>query len=1276
MNRFFRPEPANIVSNDPNSLQESTVDSEPAKCGHAEGDASGRGVDEEHPLATASLLSSSRTVVAWELCTTEIDLGPDEESMQHKTQLSRGSESKASEEGEGTREEQFAQTGSDDAGLLLAKDEKKDELEENRGQKLCARGRNETPESDEYEEHLNTGSQRLTGDAMSEDMEESGRKEEEETERATTPDDLKEMDETTTKIHAMEEDDKMHREEDQDLEAEDVEVKLCTITDLSLEQEDNKRIEEARVARDEADTAVMHEEVENSDGVLLLASECENKSDEEARQVENQLSVCEELSGDIRDLRGDPDFTSLHELQMAHDKSGIVSEDVLIVAGQEHVTAHRSESDKAEDEGTLDERERGAVREEEDVHEAANNRTIDEAPEQEDDIKTVAEDRQEEDILTGHGACSEEVAQNAKTELHAVKFTDGEGEEVAKDTEVQTKGKETDGVEAESHGALIDEKSDVTTTDISADEVEEERLSSDIGNKESYMGVACTATAVTVKPQGETGQEISGAEFKNVPPGICEGRLVVPRELNSLTCEETQEGVPEYNNEPGEPDENTTQRFLEVGDCEEIPTTQLPEEVESEDPESLQNSGCSTGADYSLVREHMGEEQDGTEDFKSSFDLAVKEHTGILRLTDLPQETEKPLEPVIEESGLLFEEEEGNLLFDSMKTGVEQSEKEFETHVGLTDETDEATKELQDGTEGLLIEFEIDEGLCDSKEADVTGAEAAEVQKMTETSFFQELVDAINSEQNGNRTPSLLEDITEFGFMKQSIETEPELLEASAVEMQDAGIDMEETGYGVEEEAAEDEMQSKNEVELLNLQAAGMAAGLTTERNEKENTLIAELSESPETKTQVSDEALETSNEEMLTDTKAADGSMTTESKPEGLTAMSAVHVMESEGSYAEETFGSISGRQDVIDEEILDLWIQTVLSEDTDGIEKQERPEQHMDTEIEPSSKEEDDVSSVQTEKDKEQIVEANPGESELVSDTEMSSSTVESGFLDQSLSEWGTQNSEAQLLKSTSTGSFQGIYDMLSNMSESADTSEVSTQLANSGSQDILTEETAETGESYLKEEELITEAGFLPYSGVTSSEARGLNQESDGSQEKTDEETGSQETDLARKSDWKDAEEADVESLTETSALVKPEETGVEVEPLEITAPDSGRSRSGSEASLEEGVASTESGSQDDTCTESELPSPDKPQPGWSEDVGESFPGLNRDEVAEQPTTASEDEMEVSFPTKKCLIKSLIKSYSIHNLQRWCEFSCFDIAGGRLCTGLYCAKVKNCC
>ncbi|KAG8009163.1 hypothetical protein GBF38_011856 [Nibea albiflora] len=791
VNRFFRPEPTNVVRNDPNSLQESAIDSKPAKSGHTEGDAIAREGDEEQHLASVSVLSISHATVAWEHCTTDIDLGPDEGSVQHKTQ-STGSESKEPEEDEGMREEPFGQTGSDEAEALITECTKENEQEESGVQNT--QGQDEAQENDDYEEDVNSTLLSLTRDAGSKYVEESGDKAgaEEETERVMTPDEHQKMDETMTKEEEGDED-----EDKQCLEEEDIEVKLCRIKDLSLEEEGNLCIEETRMQRAKVDTAPMLEEVENSDGVLLLASENENKSDEGAKQAENQPSVCEELPADHGDFTGEPILTSLHvELQMACDKSAIVSEDELIVVAQEDAMAHRGESEKVEDakrkadESTL--REQGADFEGESASEAANKQIIYEAPGQEDNIKSVKEDSQEKQISTGHVTCSEEVMQNAQTELHTGECADGHQEDVAKDTEGQTKT-ETDDVETESH-EVIDVKSGMTTRDVSVDEsfsdkdkTEEVRLSSEEGSKESYMEVACTTTSVTVKPEGEIRQEIS-EEFKNISLEMCEGRLVLSRELNSPACEETHEGVPEYNNESG-PGENTTQRFLEIGDWKEIPATQLPEEVESKESECLQNSGWS--ADSLLVREYMEEEQDRTEDIKNSFDLVVEEHTEIVQLTEagLPQETEKTLvEPVIQESGVLFGEEEANILVASMKTAIEYSEKEFELDVGLTDDTDKTTKELQDGTEELLVEYEIDEGSCESKEADTAGdghettgdvaAEEvvtvdtltfleAEVHNDREMSFFQASVDAINTDQNSYRTTSLQEVFIKSGFLEE-----------------------------------------------------------------------------------------------------------------------------------------------------------------------------------------------------------------------------------------------------------------------------------------------------------------------------------------------------------------------------------------------------------------------------------------------------------------------------------------------------------------------------
>ncbi|XP_069547703.1 enolase-phosphatase E1 [Brachyistius frenatus] len=1180
VNRFFRPQPADIVSSEPNSFQGSAVDSEPTGYDHAEGDTRGGGANEELPLATASTLRSSWPVVAWELCTT------DEESTQYKPQLSGSSESNESEDSEGTTEEQFCQTGNDDGGQLVTKGTRAKEDEQKK--EIVKWYTPEQNVNDKHEQHVNTGSQNLADDAMSGDMEEGKAGDKVETVSTVTTDDHLKMDELATKIQVKEEKDK--RPHEGELEAEESEVKLCTNT----EEEDNMHM-------DDAVPVVTQEESENCEGVLQMASGQENKTDEATKQVEKQLSVDEDLS-----------------------------EDELIVVGRAYVVADQGETDEVEkeDKRSLDEREQGAVTEEERIDEAANNQTVDKMSEQEKSIRT--EDGLEENILTECVTSSGEAVQNAKTCRHTAEVTDKEQEDVVV-TEEQSKTRETD----------------VTITDISVDErlvdndqVEGERFFSEVDNKESCMEIVCTTSSVTVKAEGETGQEVSG-ELGNIPSEKSEGQVVVSGELNSSTCEETQEAVPEYNNELGLY-ENTTQWFLEVGDWEEVPTTQLPEKVESEERESLQNSVCIPGADYLLVRELMQEKQESTEDIKSS---SVEEQTGILHLTDtgLPQETEKPIfEAVIQESEHLFDKDGGKLSEIPMKTEVRHFEKEFETHVCSGAEI-KTTEELHDGTEEILVNFGKDEGLCDSQEAESAGDGCArreaeevfgfadetlkllevDVQQMKKSSSLQELVHTTDSEQNGNRNPSLREDITESVFLKHSVEIEPRLLDDSPVGMKDAVMDMEGKGYVDEEEEAEDEIKNKMKMDL-HLQVAGMATELTT------NTLIleSELSrqvDAQQITNQYPDRAFEISERETITDTEAADESKTTEPKPKDLPVMSAEetakHETESEESYTEEPRIFVSGQnQDVIDEEILDLWIETAMSENTDGIQEGPEPGKQMDTTTDRLNEERGEISS---EKKKEKQVESNSGEPGLVSDTEMSSSTVESGFLDQSLSEYGAQNSETRLLKSSS-GSLQGIHDMLDSISESADMSDVSAPQPNSESQNILMEETAETVQAYLIEEGSITETGFYPNSGVSSPEERHLNQESDMSEEKTDEEVVElveTETRSQEKTEWKDSEGADVTSLTEISALLCDEKTKVEDEPVEMIVSNSSEeiqpketstSRSGSEASSEEEIVSTETDSQINIWTESEGTFP---KLFCSEDITESLPWLNKPKSEDQ-------------------------------------------------------------
>ncbi|KAF3704465.1 hypothetical protein EXN66_Car020154 [Channa argus] len=1094
---------------------------------------------------------------------------------------------KVSEDLVSTSQGQFSQTENDDTELFSPKDTRAEKAEEEEivHQKVDTHRQVESLENVEYEEKLKTGSLTPIDDGMSEITEED-------TQRTMTPDDPKKMDET---VKLGEEGNKIHPEDEQVLEeGDDIEI-----TDSGLEEEDNMHMNEAEVQREDtatSATALMHEKVESSSGVLQLVSECENKSDE-GEKPESEISICELWSvGDTG---------------------------VKLDTGKEKMMAPESESDITEDEqeeeddSLLNESEQC---EEGNMSEVENKQTLYKEPEEEEEIMSVREDSQEKNILTKCDACSIDNLQNAEPDLHTTEFTNEEEEEdVAMNSEMQSKTRETDDV-----AAAVDEKLYVTTAEVSVNEtffdedhVEEER---------PFVETACTHISSTLEPEAETEPEVSG-EFKNISLRMCEGEVVVSEELNSATCGETQKGVPEYKNETGQ-DKNSTQRFLEVVNFKEIQTNQLPEEESSQDSESLQN----TGHNYSLVDEHKIKEQESTEDNK-------QDHTGILYHTHsrLLQETDTPLfDQVNEESGVLFEEEEGKFLVPSMK--IEHSQKESGTCVGLTDESDETTIQQQDGTG--LDEFETDEGFSDLKDflghgSETTGAVAAgeaiqfpeesskgigiEEQKMADTSFFQESVDTINLDQHCTMATSLLEDMIESRLLKQSIESKPKTTEDCTVDVHSAVIDSKEMGYGLEEEAAGNEIQNNNQMEMSNLQLVSQLE--VKDKNESALFAGSEV-----------DKLFDISNKETVTDTEAADESMTDEFKQKDAAVISPEEmVTDSEWNCAKEESSSISRNQDVIEEEILDLWMQAASSENTADMKHRERPQQ-IDVKLERSNEEQPEISSVQTETEKEQLVKSNSGESGLVSNTEFSSLTAESGFLNQPVCVWDTQNSATQLLKPAATESFQDIYDTLDSTSESTDISDFSTQQFKFQSQDILIEEAVGTEQSHLKEEESHTETGFHPDSVAMSSEAR--QDKFDGErvelvETEIEKDTEAETTDPASKNDWKDIEDSDF-----TSSKKEVEETNFGDEALGVTAshspsefkPIQSRQSKSLLEDSEERILSMESGLQVDTWTESErlfqLPSFKKPQPEWSKDSAESLHEQNRTQVADQVDSSALD------------------------------------------------------
>lgn len=740
--------------------------------------------------------------------------------------------------------------------------------------------------------------------------------------------------------------------------------------------------------------------------------------------------------------------------------------------------------DNDEDEGHVEGVSILQEREQENTTGPAHKHTMAETPEQEDGCRT------DTGGSTQRVICSEEVSVNATKDLH----TEEEQEDVAAIT--QTNTSEADCVNAP------------------ATHVVEDHGGSEEDDKGGTVEISRAPTSVTVKPEAETPQETS-REPENPPLRMCEGRAVVSPGLHSAPHEETQEGVPEYNNEPG-PDED--QAFLEAGAGKEIQTTQLPEEVES-----LQNGGYTSAAEDS-AREESRE-------------------AGLLQARVQPL-----VEQIIQKSRVLFESEEGNSLLHSMKTGIEDSEKEFEAKAVLADDP---TTELHLKTEELSAECEADERLRVSRDAGGDGPVAAggvfgftdEASKLPDAELLKTMNPSVLHEswdENSNMIFRLVEDDAKSGFLKES-EGEPRT----------HGDRSEGTGSGPEEGAAQDEMQNKTHGGILDV---------TAER-------IKETGKNPADV----DDAFEMSIEETLEIAEAADGLILTGLQSKGLEE----EMTEAEGSFAE---GTGSGHEGAIDEEILDLWIQAVSTEDIDQIKQQ------TDTNIEQEPPEK-----------QEQLSESHAGEHGLVSD--VSPFTAESGFLD-------------RLLEFSGTESFQDNYDVLASESETADMSDWSKPQTVAACQDA-----AETEESNLKVDKSIT--GLNSHTEVLSShaghrEAYKSQGGSDGEDmELMENDTRSQKeadgiTDQNNTTAWKDTEEADADLQTNGENA---EESEVEIKLYEPELPESG-----SDLLLEDKITShTQVGAWAQSETLLELPSSLNVGPGCAD---ESLP-----EVLEYPVNTFE-------------------------------------------------------
>ncbi|XP_036073138.1 uncharacterized protein si:ch211-136m16.8 isoform X2 [Oryzias melastigma] len=477
----------------------------------------------------------------------------------------------------------------------------------------------------------------------------------------------------------------------------------------------------------------------------------------------------------------------------------------------------------------------------------------------------------------------------------------------------------------------------VSSKFVDGDCLEEERLTSEVNNKGISVS---TVTPDMGKAESETEQEISG-EFKNTPMWLIEGQGVVLQERNPQACKEAQEGVPEHNNE-FQPDENTTQRFREGGNCQEIQITQLPEEVENKEEESLKNSH--TGADCLLMKEvkQAGEE--------NSLDLDVEQHRAFEE--QIPQEANL-------ESEHLYAKEEAKAEESSMKTEINPFHEEFETYTGSADEADE----LQDGADFGKDGVSSDSKETPGREWESLGGVAADERKgfTNETLKFpetgEEKKDMRFCQDFASNAESSPEEVSTWKLH------EPTSLDHSNVEKENVSIDP-------HEEKEEAQVRCDNVCLEVEATAGEMKA-------------IVELSapsEIQESENQSQDKALEM-NERTKADT---DDKLKT-SEPKELPELLS-ETME-DMTQSENICEPIKGHQDVIDEDILDLWIETAMSED------------FHDTDVtKPGDLLEEEPGEMYP-KETEQLVKSNSGE--LVSD-----SAVESGILQWSLSSGSLQD------------------------------------------------------------------------------------------------------------------------------------------------------------------------------------------------------------------------------------------------------------------------------
>ncbi|XP_038862626.1 myosin-14 isoform X2 [Salvelinus namaycush] len=814
--RYLSPEPTN---NDTSSRQEATAAQQTDD--HRDG-VKNELKETEVTFETGSEVKKPRPVVAWEQCNVIIGPGLGRENVQYTGQSNRGSDSKASQEGDDIKQEQVDRTENKDTIQHVTKEE----LNMGKGvqsvvvtgiQILFREPTSERSKGQGAQGHTDSyncaEANRLRGAV-------AARKEEEE----EIPEEVTEEfpcgeEGTKTEEHENNRDGEIHF----DIESPNL-TSACaepaTLLDKNGDTENKDRLMKHNVQSTEDETMVRLNEKEGEEETAVLFMETDKEGWKVAEIVEfsaggensdDDLCVIKDkMSRDGNEVKNGIDMEELRRKEEREEENRAIEEmdrreqeEILDRGFGPNNDFQVSENNKKHeygdnrlkvDEGTIEKLDQendpnprllcGGLSDEDRTLGRGQDIFVSEAELElpmaydkrvfvsNDEITIVRDEQRKEGNIERIDSTVLEERKERVSEDGSKVFEDG-GSNKIEDVAISIRTK-TD-TEAE------DVKDKVTGLDtffyqdrnvvVEKNKLQEEKLSEE--DEDPLNEVEGKLISVV-----DNRVEIRGVA-KYISPGLCED-LVVAQEPKRVACEETREEIPEINNGK-ELDENTAPKILEVGD-DEVNTTHLQEahtESDTKELEGVENTGTTFKSDNSPVSELMEGKEDPktverifeSEDIEKASDTVVDEHT-VAKAAESLGETERT-------DSVLLNGTDTQILEDPAKTKTEShepmeielglSEEAGETYVCLSDETLRTEAGVYKETEEIKAEFR--EGWMESKAGETVGTEFESVETQAET-----------PEVRTGVVPSEDKDETESGSMQESADTSFGLLRETVEE--------------------------------------------------------------------------------------------------------------------------------------------------------------------------------------------------------------------------------------------------------------------------------------------------------------------------------------------------------------------------------------------------------------------------------------------------------------------------------------------------------------